>query len=58
MCDIEGTSFCAGIPPLSSGGVQRPSMISGGGSGGIQIPPMSSGGDRRKSSKSTRTSFV
>ena len=45
MSDIEGTSFCAGIPPLSSGGVQRPSMISGGGSGGIQIPPMSSGGD-------------
>ena len=45
MYDIEGTSFCAGIPPLSSGGVQRPSMISGGGSGGVQIPPMSSGGD-------------
>ena len=45
MSDIEGTSFCAGLPPLSSGGVQRPSMTSGGGSGGIQIPPMSSGGD-------------
>ena len=45
MSDIEGTSFCAGIPPLSSGGVQRPSMISGGGSGGVQIPRMSSGGD-------------
>ena len=42
---MSDTSFCAGIPPLSSGGVQRPSMISGGGSGGIQIPPMSSGGD-------------
>ena len=45
MFDIEGTSFCAGIPPLSSGGVQRPSMTSGGGSGGIPIAPMSSGGD-------------
>ena len=53
MSDIEGTSFFAGIPPLSSGGVQRPSMISGGGSGGIELWR-----GFRKSSKSTRTSFV
>ena len=54
MSDIEGTSFCAGLPPLSSGGVQRPSMTSGGGSGGID----EFWRGFRRSSKSTRTSFV
>ena len=58
MSDIEGTSFCAGIPPLSSGGVQRPSMISGGGSGGVQIPPMSSGGDLGRVPSPPGLSFV
>ena len=57
MSDIEGTSFCAGLPPLSSGGVQRPYDF------WRRIWRNPDSTDEfwrgfRKSSKSTRTSFV
>ena len=39
MSDIEGTSFCAGLPPLSSGGIQIPPMSSGGDLGRVPSPP-------------------